>query len=141
MALAQNRYGKSRVRLVRVKRHADRHDFQEWSVEILLQGDFESCFTDGDNSKILATDTMKNTVYSLARDSAATCMEEFGKEMVDFLLRRNPQVTHAEVSISEKVWERVEANGKRHPTTFVQSSGERAVTRVSRAPGARLAIR
>jgi urate oxidase len=141
MALAQNRYGKSRVRLVRVKRHADRHDFQEWSVEILLQGDFESCFTDGDNSKILATDTMKNTVYSLARDSAATCMEEFGKEMVDFLLRRNPQVTHAEVSISQKVWERVEANGKRHPTTFVQSSGERAVTRVSRAPGARLAIR
>jgi urate oxidase len=141
MALAQNRYGKSRVRLVRVKRHADGHDFQEWSVEILLQGDFESCFTDGDNSKILATDTMKNTVYSLARDSAATCMEEFGKEMVDFLLRRNPQVTHAEVSISEKVWERVEANGKRHPTTFVQSSGERAVTRVSRAPGARLAIR
>jgi urate oxidase len=141
MALAQNRYGKSRVRLVRVKRHADRHDFQEWSVEILLQGDFESCFTDGDNSKILATDTMKNTVYSLARDSAATCMEEFGEEMVEFLLRRNPQVSLAEVGISQKVWERVETNGKRHPTTFVQSSGERAVTKVSRAPGGKLAIR
>jgi urate oxidase len=141
MALAQNRYGKSRVRLVRVKRHADRHDFQEWSVEILLQGDFESCFTEGDNSKILATDTMKNTVYSLARDSAATCMEEFGKELVDFLLRRNPQVSRAEVNISQKVWEHAESNGKRHPTTFVQSSGERAVTKVSRAPGGKLGIR
>src|SRR5580698_9407766 len=102
MALAQNRYGKSRVRLVRVKRHADRHDFQEWSVEILLQGDFETCFTDGDNGKILATDTMKNTVYSLARDSSAETMEEFGKELIEFLLRRNPQVSRAEVSISEK---------------------------------------
>ena len=141
MALAQNRYGKSRVRLVRVKRHADRHDFQEWSVEILLQGDFESCFVEGDNSKILATDTMKNTVYSLARDSSAACMEEFGKEMVDFLLRRNPQVSHAEVSISQKVWEHAEANGQPHPTTFVQSSGERAVTRVSRAPHGKLSVR
>lgn len=141
MALAQNRYGKSRVRLVRVKRHADRHDFQEWSVEILLQGDFESCFTEGDNSKILATDTMKNTVYSLARDSAASSMEEFGKEMVDFLLRRNPQVSQAAVNIAQKTWEHAETNGKRHPTTFVQSSGERAVTNVSGAPRGKPAIR
>jgi urate oxidase len=141
MALAQNRYGKSRVRLVRVKRHADGHDFQEWSVEILLQGDFESCFTDGDNSKILATDTMKNTVYSLARDSAATCMEEFGKELVEFLLKRNPQVSHAEVNVSQKVWEHAEANGKRHPTTFVQSSGERAVTQVSGASHGKMSVR
>lgn len=133
MALAENRYGKSRVRLVRVKRHADRHDFQEWSVQILLQGDFDSCFTEGDNSKILATDTMKNTVYSLARDSSAKCIEEFGGEMVEFLLRRNPQVSHAEVSISEKAWERAVTAGKPHPTTFVQSSGVRSTTNVSRS--------
>jgi len=104
MALAENRYGKSRIRLVRVKRHPERHDFAEWMLEILLRGDFERCFTDGDNSKILATDTMKNTVYSLARDSSAASMEEFGKELIDFLLRRNPQVSQAEVSISEKAW-------------------------------------
>jgi urate oxidase len=133
MALAENRYGKSRVRLVRVKRHADRHDFQEWSVEILLRGDFESCFTEGDNSKILATDTMKNTVYSLARDSSAKCIEEFGREMVEFLLRRNPQVSQAQVRISEKIWERAVTQGKPHPTTFVQSSSERETARVLRA--------
>jgi urate oxidase len=133
MALAENRYGKSRVRLVRVKRHADRHDFREWSVDILLQGDFESCFKKGDNTKILPTDTMKNTVYSLARDSAAGSMEEFAKELADFLLRRNPQVSHAEVSVTEKMWERAPVAGKPHPTTFVQSSGERATTTISRA--------
>ncbi|MGB9070953.1 MAG: urate oxidase [Candidatus Acidiferrales bacterium] len=133
MALAENRYGKSRVRLVRVKRHGEGHDFQEWSVQILLQGDFDSCFTEGDNRKILATDTMKNTVYSLARDSSAKCIEEFGREIVDFLLRRNPQVSHAEVSISEKAWDRAVTAGKLHATTFVQSSGERATTKVSRS--------
>ena len=132
-ALAENRYGKSRVRVVRVKRHADRHDFCEWTVQILLQGDFESCFTDGDNSKILPTDTMKNTVYSLARKSSAACMEDFAKELVDFLLGRNPQVSEAEVSISEKAWRHLTTDGKAHPTTFVQSSGERQTTRVARA--------
>ena len=132
MALAENRYGKSRVRLVRVKRHADGHEFREWMLEILLEGDFETCFTEGDNSKILPTDTMKNTVYSLARDSAAGSIEEFGKETADFLLRRNPQVSHAEVKVWEKPWERMAAGGKPHPTAFVQASGERATTRVGR---------
>jgi urate oxidase len=140
-ALAENRYGKSRVRVVRVKRHADRHDFCEWTVQILLQGDFESCFTDGDNSKILPTDTMKNTVYSLARKSSAGCMEDFAKELVDFLLGRNPQVSEAEVSISEKTWRHLTTDGKAHPTTFVQSSGERQTTRVARAQGRKFAVR
>jgi len=140
IALGENRYGKSRVRLVRVKRGKDRHDFREWTLEILLEGDFESCFTDGDNSKILPTDTMKNTVYSLARKSAAGSMEEFAKEMIDFLLGRNPQVSRAEISVAEKLWERAVTRGKPHPTTFVQSSGERQTTSVSRAQKGKFAI-
>jgi len=140
IALGENRYGKSRVRLVRVKRGKDRHDFREWTLEILLEGDFESCFTDGDNSKILPTDTIKNTVYSLARKSAAGSMEEFAKEMIDFLLGRNPQVTRAEISVAEKLWERAVTRGKPHPTTFVQSSGERQTTKVSRAQKGKFVI-
>jgi urate oxidase len=124
MTLAENRYGKSRVRLARVKRHPGGHDFREWTVEILLEGDFGSCFVDGDNSRILPTDTMKNTVYSLARTSSAECMEEFGKELVVFLLERNPQVSAARVTLLEKTWEHLHTGGKAHPTTFVQSSAE-----------------
>jgi len=128
--LAENRYGKSRIRLVRVKRQPDRHDLQEWTVQILLHGDFESCFVDGDNSKILPTDTMKNTVYSLARNSRATCIEEFAKELTAFLLNRNPQVSSAEVSISESPWDHVTVDGEAHPTTFIQSSCERQTATV-----------
>lgn len=129
--LAENSYGKSRVRLIKVKRHLDRHDFREWTVQILLEGDFESCFVGGDNSKILPTDTMKNTVYSLARNSSAECMEDFGKELIAFLLDRNPQVSAATVAISEKTWEHLCTGGKPHPTTFVQSSGECQTAEVS----------
>jgi len=140
IALGENRYGKSRVRLVRVTRGRDGHDLREWTLEILLHGDFESCFKDGDNSKILPTDTMKNTVYSLARKSSAGCMEEFAKELVDFLLRRNPQVSHAQVTVAEKGWEHVAAGGKPHPTTLVQSSGERQTTRVARAQNGKFSV-
>ena len=124
IALGQNRYGKSRVRLVKVKRHPGYHELRDWTVELLLEGDFESCFVNGDNSKILPTDTMKNTVYSLARSSTAECMEEFGKELAAFLLQRNPQVSVARASISEKTWEHLSTHESPHPTTFVQSSGE-----------------
>jgi len=136
MTLAENSYGKSRVRLAKVKRQPDHHDFREWTVDILLQGDFESCFVAGDNSKILPTDTMKNTVYSLARTSSADCMEDFGKELVAYFLDHNPQVSAARVALCEKSWQHLLAAEKPHPTTFVQSSGECQTTQIAAARNA-----
>lgn len=136
MTLAENSYGKSRVRLAKVKRHPDRHDFREWTIEILLEGDFDSCFVAGDNSKILPTDTMKNTVYSLARTSSADCMEEFGKELGALFLDRNPQISAARVALSEKSWQHLQTGGKPHPTAFVQSSSECQTAEVAAARNA-----
>jgi urate oxidase len=133
--LAENRYGKSRVRLMKVTRHAHGNDLREWTVQVLLRGDFASAHINGDNSKILATDTMKNTVYSLARSSSATSMEEFAMELVDFLLGRNPQVSSAEVQIASTLWKRLTVDGEPHPDTFMRGSGELQTTRVERAQG------
>jgi urate oxidase len=133
--LAENRYGKSRVRLMKVTRHDHGHDLREWTVEILLKGDFESAHLDGDNSKILPTDTMKNTVYSLARTSKATSMEDYAKELVDFLLGRNPQVSSASVRIESTMWKRLTVDGKPHPSTFMRGSGELQTASIERAQG------
>ena len=133
--LAENRYGKSRVRLMKVTRHAHGNDLREWTVQVLLRGDFASAHIDGDNSKILATDTMKNTVYSLARSSKATSMEEYAIELIDFLLGRNPQVSSAEVQIASTMWKRLTVDGEPHPDTFMRGSGELQTTRVERAQG------
>jgi urate oxidase len=130
--LKENRYGKSRIRLVRVKRRAEGNDFREWTLDVLLRGDFASCFEDGNNSKILPTDTMKNAVYSLARSSSAECVEDFAKELAEFLVQRNPQVSEAQVSASEKQWGHLSGRRGPYPTTFVQSSRERQTTTVSR---------
>jgi urate oxidase len=128
--LEENRYGKSRVRLARVKRHATHNNFHEWNVEILLQGDFASCFEAGDNRRILPTDTMKNTVYSVARNSAAQTIEGFAMELSAFLISRNPQITAAEVTVTEKPWDHLPLHGQPHPTTFIQNSTERHTTTV-----------
>jgi len=116
--LAENRYGKSRVRLSRITRHGDSHEFNEWTVRVLLHGDFEASFTDADNSSILPTDTMKNTVYSVARASRAATIEEFAVELGDYLLNNNPQVSKASIEIEQKAWERLIVDGAEELTTF-----------------------
>jgi urate oxidase len=116
--LGKNRYGKSRVRLSRILRHGDHHEFNEWTVSLMLEGDFESSFTEADNRRILPTDTMKNTVYFVARSSKSATIEEFAIELGDYLLGNNPQVTSVDVEIEEKTWERMLIDGAPEPTTF-----------------------
>jgi urate oxidase len=133
--LAENRYGKSRVRLMKVTRHEHGHDLREWIVEVLLKGDFDSAHLDGDNSKILPTDTMKNTVYSIARASTATSMEGYAKELADFLLKRNAQVESASIRIEGTMWKRLTVDGEPHPSAFMRGSAERQTTSIERAQG------
>jgi urate oxidase len=130
--LAENRYGKSRVRLMKVTRNDRGHDLREWTVQVLLKGDFDSAHLHGDNSKILPTDTMKNTVYSIARSSKATSMEDFAKELADFLLGRNPQVESASIRVESTLWKRLTVDGKPHPSAFMHGSGELQVATVER---------
>lgn len=131
--LAENRYGKSRVRLMKVTRHDHGHDLREWTVQVLLRGDFDTAHFDGDNSKILPTDTMKNTVYSLARTSKTSSMEDYAKELADFLLGRNPQVESASIRIESTLWKRLTVDGEPHPSAFMRGSNELQTTSVERA--------
>src|ERR1700722_11535284 len=131
--LAENRYGKSRVRLMKVTHHEHGHDLREWTVQVLLKGDFDTAHLNGDNSKILPTDTMKNTVYSIARSSKATAMEDFAKELADFLVDRNPQVKSASIRVESTLWKRLTIEGKPHPSAFMRGSDELQTTSVERA--------
>jgi urate oxidase len=128
--LSENRYGKSRVRLSRIVRLDGRHEFNEWSVNVLLEGDFESSYAQADNSKVLPTDTMKNTVYFVARGSRAATIEEFAMELGDYLLANNPQVSGVLVEIEEKSWERLVLNGSPEATTFKLGAPELNTVRV-----------
>jgi urate oxidase len=133
--LGENCYGKSRVRLSRITRHADHHEFNEWNVRVLLQGDFESSFTEADNSKILPTDTMKNTVYSIARDSSAATIEAFATELGDYFLDNNLQVSNVNIEIEERAWDHLVVNGTPAATTFKMSGPELQTVSAQRQRG------
>jgi urate oxidase len=139
--LTDNRYGKSRVRLSRITRLKDRHDFNEWTVHVMLEGDFEASFTKADNSMVLPTDTMKNTVYSVARGSSASTIEAFAMELGDYLLANNAQVSGVKVEIEERAWERMIIDGVPEPTTFKLGGPEVQTVRAVRDQGREWSIR
>src|SRR3984957_2137817 len=139
--LGENSYGKSRVRLSRITRLNDRHEFNEWIVNVMLEGDFETSFTEADNSKVLPTDTMKNTVYFVARNSKAATIESFAMELGDYLLNGNAQVSGVLVEIEERAWERMAIDGAAEPTTFKLGGPELQTVRAVRNRGREWSVR
>ena len=121
IVLGENRYGKSRVRLVKVRRGETHHEVFEWNVEVWLTGDFRKCFEDGDNSQILPTDTMKNTVYSLARASSAASMEDFGIELASHFVENNRHAETAGVRIVSTPWKHIKNESGDFPTAFTHA--------------------
>ncbi|KAK6271206.1 hypothetical protein POUND7_008304 [Theobroma cacao] len=117
----EQRHGKARVRVGRVWRSKDgrRHSMVEWNVNISLLSNCTGAYVRDDNSDIVATDTMKNTVYVKAKE----CSEQLSAEEFAILLGKHftsfyPQVFTAIVKVVEKPWERVSVNGQAHEHGF-----------------------
>lgn len=117
--LGASRYGKSRVRVARVTRGADGvHALRELSIDVLTEGEFAASFLDGDNALVLPTDTMKNTLYVLARRHGIGSAEAFGELAARFFLERNPAMRQVELTLRETRWERLEIGGQPQPHSF-----------------------
>jgi urate oxidase len=101
--LGANRYGKSAIRLVKVVRGPDRHEVRDLTVAIALEGEFAASYVDGDNTNVVATDTMKNTVYALAGEHLTGPIEAFGMVLGQHFLDVD-QVDRAIVTIEEHRW-------------------------------------
>src|ERR671911_2176939 len=130
IVLGPTSYGKSGIRIVKVKRGTERQELWDLDVRVALEGDFEAAHTRGDNSQLLATDTMRNTVYALAKDHLTGSIEGFGLALVDHFLRAGPTVTSCRVEITQHRWDRIEVDGRPHEHSFIQGRGERE-TKVS----------
>jgi urate oxidase len=116
-----NTYGKTRVRLTSVQRIAGRHELKELTVDIFLEGAFHEAFTKADNSIVLPTDSMKNTVYALARRKPITCIEEFARELGRHFLAGVPHLSQARIEIGEVPWARIDDSA----AAFIQAGLER----------------
>ena len=119
--LGPNRYGKSAIRLVKVIRGPERNQVRDLTVAISLEGNFEAAHVDGDNSAVVATDTMKNTVYALAGEHLAGSVEQFGIVLARHFLANEP-VTRATVAIDEHRWVRMPTDDGEAPDAFLRSA-------------------
>jgi len=129
--LGENLYGKNAVHLSKIIRHTDHHEFRQISVNISLEGDFETAYTQGDNTKILPTDTQKNTVYALAREHFTGSIEDFGTCLASYFLGNNPQVWQVQVQITEHLWSRMAFDGHPHPHAYASGGAEKRTTLIT----------
>jgi urate oxidase len=125
--LAHNAYGKSGIRLTKVTREDGKQLFKEMTVNIQLEGQFDLSYTTGDNSQIVATDSMKNTVYALAADHDLKDIESFAVLLARHFVGKYGHVKQANVHIVEDLWHRIISNGKEHAHSFVSAGNEKRV--------------
>jgi len=100
------------------------------ATSVMLEGDFDASYTRADNSLVVPTDTMKNTVYVLARQQLGPDTEAFGLALGGHFLNTYPQISHAEIGLSERTWDRMIIEDKPHDHSFIQHSSARPVARV-----------
>lgn len=130
MKLVANRYGKARVRVLKILREGAKHTIKEIDVTALLTGDFAGAYTSGDNSKVVATDTIKNTINVLAKQHLGDELERFALVLARHFLDRYEQVESAEIELGAKDWQCLQIGGEAHPHSFRAGSDARAWTRV-----------
>jgi urate oxidase len=107
IVLGANRYGKAETRLVRVTRDGDTHRLVDLNVSVALAGDLAATHHTGDNSGVLPTDTMKNTVYAFAKEHGVDQPEPFALRLARHFVSTQAQVHTARVSIEEFGWDRL----------------------------------
>ncbi|TFG67687.1 MAG: urate oxidase [Thermomicrobiales bacterium] len=126
--LGANRYGKAAIRVVRVARSPNGDQVRDLTVAIALEGAFEAAHTDGDNSAVIATDTMKNTAYAFAKDHLDGSIEVYGQALAEHFLEA-PQVDAATVNVRSHHWSAIAVAGSPAPDAFVRGGeGTRVAT-------------
>ncbi|KAJ5907567.1 Uricase [Penicillium taxi] len=125
-ALAAARYGKDNVRVYKVHRDQKTgiQTVVEMTVCVLLEGDIETSYTKADNSVIVATDSIKNTIYIKAKQESVTTPEVFGAILGTHFIEKYSHIHSAHVNIITHRWVRMEIDGKPHPHSFIKEGGE-----------------
>jgi urate oxidase len=118
--LGANNYGKADIRLFKVNRDQPRHTVTDVWVRVALEGDFTAAHVEGDNTGLLATDTLRNTVYALAIDQLQGDIERFGQVLIRHLIAQGPTVERVRISLTEHLWQRLAPGGTEHDHAFVR---------------------
>ncbi len=137
--MGPNRYGKSAIRLVKIVREPGRNRIRDLTVAVALEGDFATAHSHGDNARVIATDTMKNTVYAFAPEHLTGAIEAFGAVLARHFAAA-PQVARATVSIREHHWAPIPTDAGPSPDAFLRMGDLTRTATVAATDGGLLTI-
>lgn len=114
------RYGKDNVRVCKVSRDPESkiHTVTEMTVCCLLEGDIDTSYTQANNSVVVATDSIKNTIYVKAKENPVTPPELYATILGTHFLDKYSHMHVANVKVVTHKWARMDINGKPHPHSF-----------------------
>ncbi|WP_432547462.1 factor-independent urate hydroxylase [Kineococcus sp. SYSU DK004] len=140
IVLADHRYGKAENRVVRFRRDTARHEVVDLNVTTTLRGDFADAYLHGDQSKVLPTDSQKNTAFAYAAADGATTVEGYALALARHFVDDVAPVSAARVDVEAYPWTRARVGGVEHDHTWVRSGAEvrTAAAVVSDEGGARV---
>ena len=124
--LASARYGKDNVRVYKVHRDEKTgvQSVTEMTVCCLLEGKIETSYTEADNSVVVATDSIKNTIYIKAKEHPVNPPELFASTLGQHFLDTYPHISIAHIKIIVHRWTRMVVDGKEHPHSFFRDGQE-----------------
>jgi urate oxidase len=128
IVLGDNRYGKAETHVVRVDRSGPKHELKDLTVSVALAGDFADTHITGDNSKVVPTDTQKNTVFAFAHDGIGE-IENFAMRLARHFVSEFASVSWARVHIEQAPWSRLGDHA------FVRSGEEKRLATVTCTDG------
>jgi len=124
--LSAARYGKDNVRVYKV--HRDQatgvQTVTEMTVCCLLEGAIETSYTEADNSVVVATDSIKNTIYIKAKEHPVDPPELYASHLSQHFLDRYPHISAAHVKVVVHRWTRMTIDGEPHPHSFFRDGQE-----------------
>ena len=131
----RNYYGKGDVPVYRLHRRSNGAVFGA-SVTMLIYGDaFWPTYTTGDNTNLIATDSMKNFIQRETMNFPGADLESYCRFLADKFVKKYPQVEGAQISATEVPYTAIGERG----VSFVPAGPERASARIEMARGGNIA--
>jgi urate oxidase len=131
IVLGPNQYGKAENRVVRITRDTARHEITDLNVSTSLRGDFTDAHVSGDQSKVLPTDTQKNTAFALAKKHGVSSPEDYALALGGRFLDAAPAATAARIEVEQYAWDRIPVGEYGHDHAFVRRGGDVRTTVVT----------
>lgn len=128
--LANSTYGKDNVKFLKVKKSkADPsvHEVMECNVQVLLKGQFDVSYTKADNSPVVPTDTVKNTILIHAKKYDTWPIEKFAAHLALHFTNRYSHVSGLTVNITQDRWVKYNVDGRESHHSFIHQGPEKKI--------------